>query len=96
MVKADDDLKREIDRRTLRPITTIDDAGKLQDLVASGFAPDEYRQTMEWTDGPGVFEHLRDIEAPCGSNIEGAAALSVSLFGPPSFAGGGPEGAEMQ
>ncbi len=45
-------------------ITTIDDAGKLQDFVASGFAPDEYRQMIEWADGPGFFEHLRDLEAP--------------------------------
>ena len=45
-------------------ITTIEDAGKLQDFVASGFAPDEYRQLVEWTDGPGFFEHLRDLEAP--------------------------------
>ena len=45
-------------------INTVDDAGKLQDFVASGFASDEYRQIMEWSDGPGFFEHLRDLDAP--------------------------------
>ena len=42
-------------------ITTIDDAGQLQDFVTSGFTPDERRQLADWPDGPRLFEHLRDL-----------------------------------
>ena len=45
-------------------ITTIDDAGALQDFVASGFSPEEQREMMAWPDGLRLFEHLRDIEGP--------------------------------
>ena len=42
-------------------ITTIDDAGQLQDFVTSGFTPAEQQQLAEWPDGPRLFEHLRDL-----------------------------------
>ncbi|MCY4025520.1 MAG: response regulator [Acidobacteria bacterium] len=45
-------------------IVTIDDAGEPQDFVSLGISPDEHRQVMEWTGGPGFFEHLRDLEVP--------------------------------
>ncbi|MXZ71095.1 MAG: response regulator [Acidobacteria bacterium] len=45
-------------------ITTVDDAGKLQDFVASGFSPDQYQEMLGWADGRGFFEHLRDLEVP--------------------------------
>ena len=45
-------------------IVTIDDAGEPQDFVSLGITPDEHRQVTEWTDGPGFFDHLRDLEAP--------------------------------
>ncbi len=45
-------------------IVTIDDAGEPQDFVSQGITPDEHRQVTQWTDGPGFFEHLRDLEAP--------------------------------
>ena len=42
-------------------ITTIDDAGQLQDFVSSGFTPAEHQQLADWPDGPRLFEHLRDL-----------------------------------
>ena len=42
-------------------ITTLDDAGQLQDFVSSGFTPDEHQQLADWPDGPRLFEHLRDL-----------------------------------
>ena len=41
-------------------ITTLDDAGRLQHPVRSGFTPEEQRQLAEWAGGPRLFEHLRD------------------------------------
>ena len=45
-------------------ITTIDDAGQLEDAVLSGFTPEEKRQVVEWTDSLRVFEALRDLPSP--------------------------------
>ncbi len=45
-------------------ITTVDDRGRVQDVVTSGMTPDERRNLMDWPDGPWLFEHLRDLPAP--------------------------------
>ena len=45
-------------------ITTIDDAGRLEDAVLSGFTPEEKRQVVEWTDNLRAFEVLRDLPSP--------------------------------
>ena len=45
-------------------ITTLDDAGHVDKFVSSGFTPEEYHQLASWPDGPRLFEHLRDLEAP--------------------------------
>ena len=45
-------------------ITTVDGAGRPQDLVTSGFTADEHAQLAAWPDGPRLFEHFRDLEAP--------------------------------
>ena len=42
-------------------ITTIDEAGQPRDFVTSGFSAEEHRRLMEWSDGPRLFEHIRDI-----------------------------------
>ena len=42
-------------------ITTVDEAGQVQDLVSSGMSPEEHRQLTEWPDGPRLFEHLRSL-----------------------------------
>ena len=45
-------------------IVTVDDAGRLVDFLASGFTPEQHRRMLEWPHGEGLFEHLRDLEAP--------------------------------
>ena len=45
-------------------ITTLDEAGHVDKFVSSGFTPEEYHQLASWPDGPRLFEHLRDLEAP--------------------------------
>ena len=42
-------------------ITTIDESGQLQDFVTSGFTPAEHQRLADWSDGPRLFEHLRDL-----------------------------------
>ena len=45
-------------------IVTIDETGTVRDFVTSGFTPDEKRQFAEWSDGPRLFAHLRDLPGP--------------------------------
>ena len=45
-------------------IATIDEAGAPVDFVTSGFTEAEHRAMAEWTDGPKLFEHFRDLEEP--------------------------------
>ena len=40
-------------------ITTVDEAGQVQDFVSSGIGPEEHRQLAGWSDGPRLFEHFR-------------------------------------
>ena len=45
-------------------IATIDEAGAPQDFVTSGFTEEEHRRLAEWSDGPRLFEHFRDLPGP--------------------------------
>ena len=45
-------------------ITTIDDEGELEDVVMSGFTPDEQRLVEAWDDSMKVFEALRALPSP--------------------------------
>ena len=45
-------------------IATLDDTGEVQDVVTSGFTPEERDQFTSWPDGPRLFEHLRDRPGP--------------------------------
>ena len=45
-------------------ITTVDDAGGLEDAVLAGFTPDEQRRVEAWADNLRVFEVLRDLRSP--------------------------------
>ena len=45
-------------------IATIDERGQPVDFVTSGFAADEHRAIEEWSDGPRLFEHFRDLDGP--------------------------------
>jgi len=45
-------------------ITTIDETGTVQEVVSSGFTPQQHRQLTEWPDGPRLFAHFRDLPGP--------------------------------
>ena len=45
-------------------ITTIGEAGQPEEVVTSGFTPDEQRLVLEWPPALGFFEHLRDLPGP--------------------------------
>lgn len=45
-------------------IATIDEAGAPVDFVTSGFTEEAHRAMAEWTDGPRLFEHFRDLDGP--------------------------------
>ncbi len=45
-------------------IATIDEAGAPRDFVTSGFTEAEHRRLAEWSDGPRLFEHFRDLPGP--------------------------------
>ena len=42
-------------------IATIDETGRPQEFVTSGFSHEEHRQLVEWPDGPRLFEYFRDL-----------------------------------
>ena len=45
-------------------IATIDEAGRPQEYVISGFAVEEARQVAAWPDAMRLFEHLRGLDGP--------------------------------
>ena len=45
-------------------IATIDEAGAPQDFVTSGFTEEQHRAMAEWSEGPRLFEHFRDLPGP--------------------------------
>ena len=45
-------------------ITTVDDAGNVQEFVTSGFTPAEKQQMVDWSEGPRLLNHFCDLEAP--------------------------------
>ena len=45
-------------------IATIDETGLPVDFVTSGLTGEEHRAIEEWSDGPRLFEHFRDLEGP--------------------------------
>ena len=45
-------------------ITTIDEAGEVEDFAASGFGDAELQGLMSWSDGQRLFAHLRDRPGP--------------------------------
>ena len=42
-------------------ITTIDDAGQVEEFVFSGFTPEEQGRVVRWPAGMRLFEHFRDL-----------------------------------
>ena len=45
-------------------IATIDETGTPQEFVTSGFTEEAHRRLAEWSEGPRLFEHFRDLEGP--------------------------------
>ena len=45
-------------------ITTVDAQGRLADFVTSGLSDGEVQALVAWSEGPRLFEHLRDIGRP--------------------------------
>ena len=45
-------------------IATVDETGKPEDFVTSGFTADERQELAGWPEGPRLFEHLRNLETP--------------------------------
>ena len=45
-------------------ITTVGEGGEARDFVTSGFTAEEHWGLAAWPDGPRLFEHFRNLEAP--------------------------------
>ena len=45
-------------------ITTVNDAGEIQDFVTAGFTAEEHAQMVAWSEGPRLFEHFRGLQQP--------------------------------
>jgi len=43
-------------------ITSFDEAGEVQDFVISGLPPEQEQVLANWSDGPRLFKHFRDLE----------------------------------
>ena len=43
-------------------ITTVDEAGQVEEFVTSGVTPEGKAQMAAWSDGPRLFEHFRRLE----------------------------------
>ena len=66
-------------------ITLLDDAGQLQDFLASGMTPDEARRLWELPGGTELFEHLSGVPGPLrvGDFNSHLRALGVPEFRSP-------------
>ena len=67
-------------------IATIDEAGAPQDFVTSGFTEAEHRCLAEWSDGPRLFEHFRDLPGP----VRIADLAAYQAVSKPQLRGTGP------
>jgi len=45
-------------------ITTVDEAGVLQDFVSTGLTDEDHRRLSAWPDWPRLFAHFRDLAGP--------------------------------
>ena len=57
-------------------IVTVDDAGTPDAFVTSGLTEDEHRRLEQWSDGPKLFEQLRNLPGPFRIADFGALARS--------------------
>ncbi len=45
-------------------ITTMDEAGQLEQFVSAGLTEEQQRELIGWDEGPKLFAHLRDLPGP--------------------------------
>ena len=45
-------------------ITTMDDAGEVDEFVSSGFTAEQHEAFIAWPDGPKLWAHFRDLPGP--------------------------------
>ncbi len=45
-------------------IMTMDDRGRLRELVSSGLSKEELNRVLDWPDGPRLYQHLRSLSRP--------------------------------
>ena len=45
-------------------VTTVDSSGQVQDFVSRGTTPSEHERLEMWSEGPRLFEYLRDLPGP--------------------------------
>ena len=79
VLRAVIDNARALTGARLGAIATVDEAGEVQDFVASGLTPDEHARMMAWSDGPRFFAHLRDLPGPLRLRDLGAYAASLGF-----------------
>ena len=58
------DSARALTGAGLGVITTIDDAGEVEEFVSGGFTAEEHAEFIAWPDGPKLWAHLRDLPGP--------------------------------
>ena len=58
------DTARALTGATCGVITTIDERNRPRPFISSGLTPDEHRRVADWSEGPQLFEHLRDHPGP--------------------------------
>ncbi len=72
-------------------ITTLDEGGQVRDFVTSGMTPEEHGRLEGWSDGPRLFEHLRDLPGPLrlgdGRGFVRSLGFSADLLPPGTLQG---------
>ena len=58
------DSARSLTGAGLGIITTIDEAGQVEEFVSSGFTAEQHEAFMAWPGGPKLWAHFRDLPGP--------------------------------
>lgn len=58
------DCARSLTGARYGSVTTVDANGQLQEFVTRGTTPSEHQRIEAWTQGPRLFEYLRDLPGP--------------------------------
>ncbi len=72
-------------------ITTTDATGKVEDVVTSGYTPEERQQMLGWPNGPQLFKHFRELPGVLRLTdlpaYVGSLGYSVDLMNSKTFQG---------